>query len=83
MITGVYSAMTAMDASAGQHEVIAQNLAHAQMPGYRRIAVRHQSFEAALDEEQRAAYSRESMGSGEIDRVVDFSQGAMERTGRT
>lgn len=83
MITGVYSAMTAMDASASQHEVIAQNLAHAQMPGYRRIAVRHQSFEAALDEEQRAAYSRESMGTGDIDRVIDFTQGTMERTERT
>ncbi|QDU40232.1 Flagellar basal-body rod protein FlgG [Maioricimonas rarisocia] len=83
MITGVYSAMTAMDAAASQHEVIAQNLAHAQMPGYRRMAARHQSFEAALDAEQQAAYSRESMGSGEIDRVIDFSQGTMERTGRT
>ncbi|MFG0333911.1 MAG: hypothetical protein ACF8TS_11160, partial [Maioricimonas sp. JB049] len=79
MITGVYSAMTAMDAAASQHEIIAQNLAHAQMPGYRRMAVRHQTFESALDQQRQAAYSRESLGSSEIERVNDFSQGTMER----
>lgn len=80
MLTGLYSAGTAMQAASRHHEVIAQNLAHAQMPGYRRLTVRHGSFESALNEEMQAAVARQSMGTDASELAVDFSQGTIEQT---
>ena len=48
MIQGFYSAASALDVASRNHDVVAQNLAHANMPGYRRRTIAFQSFEQAL-----------------------------------
>jgi flagellar basal body rod protein FlgG len=80
MLTGLYSAGTAMESASRQHEVIAQNLAHAQMPGYRRMMIRNASFESGFDEELRVAVQRQALGTDSQEIVFDFSQGNLEQT---
>ncbi|SFI36563.1 flagellar hook-basal body protein [Planctomicrobium piriforme] len=81
MLSGLYSAGTAMDASARQHDLIAQNLAHAQMPGYRRQMVRHGSFESQYDDEMKSGVAFQALGTNSQDVMTDFTQGALEKTG--
>jgi len=80
MLMGLYSAGTAMNAAARRHEVISQNLAHAQMPGYRRQTVLHGTRESLFHDELQQALQFESQGvtSGRIS--TDFSIGTMEHT---
>lgn len=58
MIRGLYSAASALDAASRHHEIVAQNLAHASMPGYRRLVVSFETFDQSL--------SRAFSGSGNI-----------------
>jgi len=81
MLNGLYSAGSAMDAASRRHEVISQNLAHAQMPGYRRQAVMHSSRETQFDEALRDAVQFESHGVTSDRISTDFTPGTMERTG--
>jgi flagellar basal-body rod protein FlgF len=46
MIRGLYSLASAMDVSASNHEVVADNLAHANSPGFRRQGLQFESFDA-------------------------------------
>src|SRR5947209_19399803 len=48
MIPGLYSAATALDATELAHGVIAQNLANANVPGYRRQGVTLETFNQVL-----------------------------------
>jgi len=48
MITGLYRAASSLDALAFQQEVLAENLANANVPGYRRRGVTFQAFEETL-----------------------------------
>ncbi len=48
MIQGFYSAATALDTAAQNHDAVAHNLAHATMPGYRRRALSFETFDRAL-----------------------------------
>lgn len=48
MIQGIYSSASALTAATQQQEALAQNLAHATVPGYRRRALAFSSFEQAL-----------------------------------
>ncbi|MBI3464984.1 MAG: hypothetical protein HY000_18300, partial [Planctomycetes bacterium] len=50
MIRGLYSTAAALDVAAQNHDVVATNLAHASMPGYRRRAVSMGSFEQTLSQ---------------------------------
>lgn len=81
MLTGLYSAATAMEASSRHHEIIAQNLAHAQMPGYRRSMLRQGTFESALEENQQGS-GPSSLGTSSGEVMIDFAPGAYERTDR-
>ncbi len=81
MINGLYSAASAMAASARQHEVISQNLAHVQMPGYRRQSVHETSTEHGFDDHVKEAMSHHSMGTDSSKVVYDFSTGTLEQTG--
>ena len=80
MLTGLYSAATAMDAATRQHEVVAQNLAHAQMPGYRRMVLLQSSFESGFEEAMRDAVSRQAMGTQTAEVAYDFSPGPHDPT---
>jgi len=70
-----------MDAAARRHEIISRNLAHAQMPGYRRQAVMHASRETQFAEDLRDAIQFEAHGvsSGQV--MTDFTPGILEHTG--
>lgn len=50
MIRGLYSAATALDSGAQHQEVIAHNLAHANVPGHRRRGLAFETFDRALAE---------------------------------
>ncbi len=80
MIPGIYSAATAMDRAAQRHELIAQNLAHINMPGYRRVTMQQQTFEASLDAELQEQFAFDSLGTTSDGPSVDFTQGRFEHT---
>lgn len=80
MINGLYTAGTAMHAATRQHEIIAQNLAHAQMPGYRRQTVRHSPVETNFDDELRNAAAQDAQGTDSEQLLTDFTPGPLERT---
>ena len=82
MLSGLYSAATAMDSAATQHEVVAQNLASAHLPGFRRAVVVSQTFESALSEAQRRDVRQETWGVADPVVVTDFSNGPTQHTGR-
>jgi len=86
MLTGFYSAATAMDSAAQRHDIIAHNLAHAQHPGFRRHVPVDGTFESALlggaaDPEAEPPLSTLGTSGGES--IIDFSPGAFVQTGRT
>lgn len=80
MLSGLYNAAAAMETSSRYHEVIAQNLAHAQMPGYRRMSLKQASFQSGLEQAQQAGGAESGGGNGNV--RVDFSAGPYERTER-
>lgn len=83
MFGGVYSAATAMEAATVRHEVASQNLAHVNMPGYRRQFIQQHSFEALLNDPQPVGYSRDSLGTAVPTAVqFDLTQGTLKETGR-
>lgn len=70
MIRGIYSAANAMDSAVHAHEVVAQNLAHANVPGFK---ARGMAF--ALPDGQ---------GAGDTDKAksyIDFKPGTLQFTG--
>ena len=83
MIPGIYSAATAMDRAAEQHELIARNLAHMDMPGYRRVMLQQKTFEATLNDAQQSQFAFDSLGTAAGGTAVDFSPGHIENTGHT
>lgn len=87
MISGLYSAATAMDVAAMKHEASAQNLANAHMPGFRRRIVTQAQFGAsmdnALDKMDMSPLPGTAVGSGSEGVVkLDFSEGPLKPTGR-
>jgi flagellar basal-body rod protein FlgF len=85
MISGLYSAATAMDASTRRHEVAAENLAKVQMAGYRRQLVTNSTFDTVMKPvpaEVAGSYTSKLLGTTTNPIVHDFSQGHMEHTGR-
>jgi flagellar basal-body rod protein FlgF len=77
MLRGLYSAATTMDAADLQHAIVSRNLAHANVPGFRRMFV-HQSTEGEEDSGGGGAYH----GAGSAEAATDFQYGSEERTGR-
>jgi flagellar basal-body rod protein FlgF len=80
MLSGLYSAATGMNSAAAQHEVIARNLAHANVPGFRRSVVVSQTFESAMEEARQAHILRESWGVADAAIQTDFGAGALQYT---
>lgn len=85
MLTGLYSAASAMNSAAQRHDVIAHNLAHAHHPGYRRLVPVEGTFESALigdaaDPDAEPPLS--TLGTSAAPDVVDFTPGPMIQTGR-
>jgi len=78
MIRGIYSAASAMDAAVQNHEVAAQNLAHATVPGYRQQGMAFSVADPAPGGSQ--AGTRVAAGSAEHPRTaVDPTAGSVIR----
>lgn len=83
MLPGLYSAATAMNVADQRHQVVAQNLAHLNMPGFRRSVAHQQTFEASMDEASQGKFQFNLLGTNLVNAEVDFTPGAFEHTGRT
>jgi flagellar basal-body rod protein FlgF len=81
MISGLYSAASAMEASNRQHDLISQNLAHAQMPGYRRQTLVGDTMESTFDDSMKSAVNFQAFGTHSQQIITDFTPGMMEKTG--
>jgi len=85
MISGLYSAATAMDASTRRHEIAASNLANVQMPGFRRQLVTQTTFDNIMQPLQGRSdgiYSSKLLGTATNPVSYDFTQGPFEQTER-
>ncbi|MCP4170421.1 MAG: flagellar hook basal-body protein [Fuerstiella sp.] len=85
MISGLYSAATAMDAAAMRHETSATNLANAHLPGFRRRVVSQTPFDVTMSDAQEKSEMSTLLGTtiGTVENAVkmDFSQGGFRETG--
>ena len=79
MIRGFYSAATALDVAARNQEMVAQNLAHATVPGYRSQALAFETFERTLADSSDAA----GLGTRTSAEFTRFDPGAYQQTGNT
>lgn len=82
MLQGLYGASISMQGAAQQHEMIAKNLAHAQVPGYRRAQVVQGTFQDSVDESAEDFAARSSSGVRGVEVVNDFTDGLIEATSR-
>ena len=80
MFTGVYSAASALRAAEIQQDVIATNLAHMNVPGYRRSVL---SFAALADELESGNTSPAGYGHAVDTLDIDYSAGPIADTGRS
>jgi flagellar basal body rod protein FlgG len=81
MLTGLYSAATGLNAAERIHELIAENLAHVSVPGYRGQSLALHTFEEAM-QGTLPTPSPEGHGSWPGEMRTDFSTGPIQRTGR-
>ncbi|MCX7387114.1 MAG: flagellar basal-body rod protein FlgF [Planctomycetales bacterium] len=83
MISGLYSAATAMDVTNRRHEMVSENLANLQTPGYRRRVLSQSSFDTMMQPLQVATDGVDSsklLGATTGDTQYDFSQGHIQET---
>lgn len=81
MLRGVYSSASAMDVASKQHEVIANNLANANVPGFRKSMLAVQTH--IPGQTDPSSDTSKYVNGGEPSRtVVDFSMGALKQTKR-
>ena len=83
MISGLYSAATAMDVTNRRHEIVAENLANLQTPGYRRRILSQSSFDAVMQPLQGPKDGVDSsrlLGVTTGETQYDFSQGHIQET---
>ncbi|HZT83023.1 MAG TPA: flagellar hook basal-body protein [Gemmataceae bacterium] len=78
MIRGLYGAATALDAAWHRHEVVTENLAHLNVPGYRRRDVNLETFDRALG---HADGNASLMGVRASGVHVNFEPGPLVSTG--
>ncbi len=79
MLSGIYSAASGLLVAETNLEIVANNLAHLGVPGFRKGMLSVETFENALSETGSAPQGH---GSVVTDVVWDFSPGPVEQTGR-
>ena len=84
MISGLYSAATALDAAETRHRVASENLAHVHQPGYRRRIIQQATFKNELSKTQDASAYSKTLGTSitETDIQVDHSSGVLDQSQR-
>lgn len=85
MISGLYSAATALDAAETRHRIASENLAHIHQPGYRRRIIEQTTFTNALRQADVQTGYGQRLGTSVADTnfYVDHSPGTLEQTGRS
>ncbi len=85
MISGLYSAATALDAAEARHRVASENLAHVHQPGHRRRILEQTTFAETLRRLNRTPESSSTLGTraAESSTYVDFTSGILEQSGRS
>lgn len=84
MISGLYSAATALDAAEARHRIASENLAHVHQPGYRRRVIKQTTFGEALGQFQDLTGYAKTLGTSAADSeiLVDHSSGVLEQSQR-
>lgn len=82
MLVGLYTAATGLEAAERNHEIIARDLAHISVPGYRGSTVTFETFESALESATQAD-SPQGHGVMVDTYDTDFTPGAYAHTGRS
>jgi len=84
MISGLYSAATALDAAEARHRIASENLAHIHQPGHRRRIIEQTTFEHALSQVQDTNGYAKTLGANVSEATihVDHSSGVLEQTQR-
>jgi flagellar basal body rod protein FlgG len=77
MIRGLYGAATALDAAFQSQDVFAQNIAHANVPGYRRAGLSFEPFNVAFDQ----ASANTPFGARSTVGYTDFRPGLISYSG--
>ena len=77
MLSGIYSAATALQVAEMKQEILAHNLAHVNVPGFRKATISVQAFESAL---QSAENSPQGAGSVVVEVATNFSDGPVVQT---
>lgn len=81
MLQGYYSAATGMRAAMQNQDILAQNLAHATVPGYRRQALSFESYAAAQSIGASAAPAPALHGTRAAQSYTTFTPGNYQYTG--
>src|SRR5437763_4399362 len=81
MIRGIYSAANAMDAAVQNQEVVAHNLAHANVPGYRQRGLAFALPEGTPGRPAGGSAPVAPGGRSTPSSYVDFRPGALQHTG--
>jgi len=79
VLPGLYSAATAINAATVNQDVVARNLAHINVPGFRRTELAYETFENS-DPERFATESK--LGTSTPELHTDFTPGMFQKTGR-
>lgn len=77
MLTGLYNSSSAMNAAAVRQDIIARNLAHSEMPGFKRVQTTFEAFGRPTNEVEP-----NRLGTRATITKTDFSPGPLKSTGR-
>lgn len=78
MLPGIYSAANGMESAYRQQEITARNLAHVQMPGFRRLISYYNTPEGSTPNDSSGV-----AGPRNSSEAIDFTPGGLQRTGET
>lgn len=81
MLSGFYSAATALERAQQHQELVAFNLAHAAVPGYRQRMASTTTFESVLGVGDRTASEVERLGTRITRQHIDLTPGPIQYTG--
>lgn len=79
MLRGLYSATSALDASMQRQEAVAQNLANASVPGYRKRNLTFETFDRVVNQSQQE--TGDIVGTSQSKEYYDFTPGSIQFTG--
>jgi flagellar basal body rod protein FlgG len=79
----MYAAATGLDAAAQNHDIIAQNLAHIDVPGYRRLGMNFETFDRLLGSSSPEIETGNILGTRRNESFTVHEPGGFHFTGNT